>query len=247
MRKVSRTRGGVVHRSGLRLRGRDEVGHVLVSLRRRDHEHRRHVAERDDGREVAQGIERQVAVCGWHDGVRGRVDQDGVAVGVRSCRGGHADGVAGAGAIFHHDRLAELLRKLIQNRAPDHVGGAARGERHDCADRFRRPVLRDRGARAQRGENEGRNDAAGRACSALADANGGCADAGGPVARHDSSRELFLNRCSIQVIGFKHLCKFFCFRREPALSGRSMPCGALPQRRNVGWKGLLDARESDCG
>src|SRR4030088_2024093 len=63
--------GGVVHQSGPRLRGRDEVGQVLVPLRRRDRENRRHVAERDDGREVAQGIEWQGAGRGPADRRRG--------------------------------------------------------------------------------------------------------------------------------------------------------------------------------
>jgi hypothetical protein len=88
-----------------------------------DHDQRR-VAERDDRREIAERIERQGRIGDRHEAVRGRIGKDGVAVrlGTRDRR--HGDGIARAGAIFDHDRLAEPGRDLLHH-----------GTRHDieCA------------------------------------------------------------------------------------------------------------------
>jgi hypothetical protein len=46
------------------------------------------------------------------------------------------DVAVGAGAVLHHHRLAERLRQRRRHGARDLVGGAARREAHDHADRL---------------------------------------------------------------------------------------------------------------
>src|SRR5437868_2619700 len=56
----------------------------------------------------------------------------------------------GAGAVLHHDRLAEPYAQGLAQRAGDEIGGAAGRERHEKPDRPRRIGLARRGAREHR-------------------------------------------------------------------------------------------------
>ena len=95
-----------------------------------------------------------VVVAHVHD-VRGarRVvvgDQHGVAVGRTLEHGVHADGAAGAGAVLHHDLLADGLRHAFADGARDEIDGAAGRQRHDEADRtVRKCALRAQDGRCQ--------------------------------------------------------------------------------------------------
>jgi hypothetical protein len=60
-----------------------------------------------------------------------------------------ADVAAGAGAVLDDHRLANLLAQLVGEQPRHDVGGAARGERRNEADRLGRVGLGVRGA-AQR-------------------------------------------------------------------------------------------------
>ena len=86
------------------------------------------------------------------------VGQNGVAVGFRLGDRSHSDRIAGTRAVLHHDRLAELRRNLLQHQTRHDVGRAAGGQRHDHADRLRRPALRPgmlrQERRCQRGGGE---------------------------------------------------------------------------------------------
>jgi len=56
-----------------------------------------------------------------------------MAIGLGLCDCAHADGVSGAGAVFHDNRLTEPRRDLIHDEARHDIGGAAGGQRHDHA------------------------------------------------------------------------------------------------------------------
>jgi hypothetical protein len=70
--------------------------------------------------------------------------QHGVAVGIGARHQPGADRAAGAAAVLHDDRLAELMRQRLEHDARHDVDRAARRERDDGADLFRRPGLRAR-------------------------------------------------------------------------------------------------------
>ena len=70
------------------------------------------------------------------------VHQQRVAVGRRLRHHVGADRAARAAAILHQHRLPHRLLHALRDDARGDVGGAARRERHDDADRFRRKSLR---------------------------------------------------------------------------------------------------------
>ena len=80
------------------------------------------------------------------DGVVGRDEADGVAIGRRRQNVLHADIAAGADVVLDHDRLAELLRQILAEEARDGIVGSAGGERNDEAHRPRRIIERIAGA-----------------------------------------------------------------------------------------------------
>ncbi len=77
--------------------------------------------------------------------------EDGVAVGLGLGHGRRAEIAAGAAAIVHHHRLAELLAHALGDEAADQIGGAAGGEGDDEGDGARGIVLRA-GGRGGEGE-----------------------------------------------------------------------------------------------
>ena len=82
----------------------------------------------------------------------GIADQDGVPVGLLAHHFRRADGAAAAGAVFHHRGLAPCRLQMRRQQPSHHVGGAARGGRHDQADGFGRPPV---GAEARARQNRG--------------------------------------------------------------------------------------------
>ena len=121
--------------AGLGLGGGDQVGHGLPSLGRGGDQHGRLQAERNDGGEIMQRVIGQGLVDRLRGAERGGVNQDGVAVGRRLGHGGDPGGAARARPVLDDDRLAQLLRQLVEHDAPDHVVGIAGAERNDREDR----------------------------------------------------------------------------------------------------------------
>ena len=74
----------------------------------------------------------------------GRAQHQRVAVGRRLGRRFHRDRAGRAGLVVDDHVLAERGAELLGQRPRHQIGAAARGERHDHADRFGRPfgVLR---------------------------------------------------------------------------------------------------------
>jgi hypothetical protein len=72
---------------------------------------------RFDRREVGERVERQVAVERGADRLAVGVLQQRVAVGRRLGDGVGRDVAAGAGAVLHHDRLAERLAELAGDQS----------------------------------------------------------------------------------------------------------------------------------
>ena len=65
-------------------------------------------------------------------------DAERVAVRRRARDAADADCAAGAGHVLYDDRLTERCAHALGHQPCDHVGRAARGERHDHGDRPRR-------------------------------------------------------------------------------------------------------------
>ena len=113
--------------AALRLGPGDEAleildGHVL----RRDHGDVGHFPGEGDEQEVALRVVAHVAIGELVDGSVGdRRGAERVAVGRRFRDRVHADVAGSAGAVLHHEGLAEALRKLLGHQAGEHVGRAA--------------------------------------------------------------------------------------------------------------------------
>ncbi len=156
MRRIAGARRRVVDLAGIGLRVGDEVAELLVAFGGIEDHHDRHVAERDDRGEIGH-LETEVRAGRRRHGMGRGIDQDGVAVRLRLGDRAHADGVAGAWAVFHNDRLPELGGELIGDDARHDVARAAGGQRHDDADRLGRP-RRCRSLRRCGSSQEGRED-----------------------------------------------------------------------------------------
>jgi hypothetical protein len=76
----------------------------------------------------------------------------GVAVGRRAHRAADADGARSSGDVLDDDRLAEAPPHAFGEKPRQHIGCAARRERHDQRHRPRRIALRccDRHSRKRR-------------------------------------------------------------------------------------------------
>src|SRR5260221_5196479 len=87
---------------------------------------------------------------------RSRADQ---RVSVGSSRGPQrgAEISTSAGFVYHHDRLPEQRRHLVEENPADHVAGAAAGKRHDYRNGPIWETLRACGVGDQRGRNPQRN------------------------------------------------------------------------------------------
>jgi hypothetical protein len=80
---------------------------------------------------------------------------DGVAVGRGLCHHIGAEHARLAAAIVDHDRLPCDLRHTLPDHARDDVVRAARRERYDQADRFRREIFGRRDCRQQHQHQQG--------------------------------------------------------------------------------------------
>ena len=128
----------VVERAGFRLRGGDQLLDRFV-FRRRHHQQERRVDERDHAGEVALGVVRQRLMSGGKYRERRRMGEQRVAVrvGVGDRRRGEQAGAAAA--VVDDERLAHLLRDLLEHRAADEVDRASRRDRHRDPHRFGGP------------------------------------------------------------------------------------------------------------
>ena len=114
------------------------------------------VRNQADRREIPDRIERELRIDADIDGLRShRAEKQRVAVGRRARGEFRRDVAAGAGAIVDHHLLAPALAQPLAHHARENIGGAARPERDDDADRFRRIVLRDRRRRGDGDESSG--------------------------------------------------------------------------------------------
>ncbi|MNN12870.1 hypothetical protein D3C81_1258790 [compost metagenome] len=106
----------------------------LEARLRRGQEDQRHREHPGDRREVLARIVVDLLVERLVDGHRAAAHDQCVAIG-RGLRGDfHADIAAGAGAVFHHDGLAELLAEPLGQGAREDVGGLSGREGHDQLD-----------------------------------------------------------------------------------------------------------------
>ena len=103
----------------------------LESARGRDNQHARHNAQRGNGRKIGRRIVVQVRIKRRRDRVRGRVDQHGVAVGIRFGDEAGSRRSPSAGTVLDDDALPELRRELLKHQTRNNVGDGACSERHD--------------------------------------------------------------------------------------------------------------------
>ena len=118
--------------------GPAEGNHVLEIVerdRRVREQHERRLGDHRDRREIGGHVER----CGFVEPLRqdsaGLHEQQRVPVGCGLRDEAGADDGARTGSIFDHDRLLQLLLKLLGNDARRGVDRAARRDRHDQRDR----------------------------------------------------------------------------------------------------------------
>jgi hypothetical protein len=106
-------------------------------------------SEQTDGLQVLDEIVRQ-RIDRTVDDVRADVAHaDGVAVGRRARRAGHADRTRGSRDVLDHDGLAaERLTHALADGSRERVARPARRERHDDGDRLGRKRLRRCGSDA---------------------------------------------------------------------------------------------------
>ena len=141
---------------GLGLGERDQ----LLDVRHRhlvgDREHVRDRRHQDDRVELLHRIgQRAVQQRIEHEGLVGG-ERQRVAVGRALGAGDRADQRVAAGAVLDDDALAPFLGELLAEQPHQHVGRAARGERHDDVDRHGRIVEREGRSRQDRAERSGR-------------------------------------------------------------------------------------------
>ena len=141
MRCSPDTGRGEIERARLRLGCSDEFADCLEALGRRNDQDERRDAERDDCRKISRRMVAQVRMKRRRYRVRGRVDEEGVAIGVRLGDDAGTDRLPCAGTVLHDDALPELRRELLEHDAGDDVDHAARCDRYDRPQRFRRPGL----------------------------------------------------------------------------------------------------------
>ena len=138
----------------LRTRQRQQLGHAVGRVRRRHHQQHRRGGDQADRLEGALDVEWQVAIQKAVDHLgAGIADHQRMAVGSRLGDVLHRDGAVGAGAVFHHHRLAPQGFQAYRHQARQNVGDAAGGVRHDDADRRTRIILGRRRRRHQHGRN----------------------------------------------------------------------------------------------
>ena len=134
------------------LRGVGELPERLDAFRRRDHDDVGHDAEVRDRGKIARALYGAFGYDRRRHRMRGGMDQDRVAVGLRLRDHRRADRAAGAAAVVDDDRLAERGGERIGDDAPEDVDRRAGAERDDRADGSGRPLLRGCDPRQRRCE-----------------------------------------------------------------------------------------------
>jgi hypothetical protein len=128
-RAVARVRVGELARA--LLRQRDELGHVLRRQRRVHHQHLPEVLRRQRHvHEVLHGVVVHVLVEGRDVGVRGRGEEQGVAVGGLLGHERGADEATRTCPVLHDDGLAEHGVQPRADGAQDEVRRPARRRGH---------------------------------------------------------------------------------------------------------------------
>ena len=128
---------------GLGLGELDQLLDRIDRNRRMDDQQVRAVGDEADGREILHRIECELGVNADVDGLRShRAEENRVAVGRRAGCQLRRDVAAGAGTVVDQHLLAPALAQPVADDARQYVGSAARPERDDEADRFRRVFLR---------------------------------------------------------------------------------------------------------
>ena len=135
--------------AGLRLRGGKHVLHRVGRKRRSHAEQGRARTELGDEIERLDRIVRQLAHGGIHH-VGIRQDDEGIAVGRRPHGRLGADDAFRARAVVHDEGLAEGLREVRRDHAPEYVVRAPGRKRNDDPHGFRRIARLRRGGGALR-------------------------------------------------------------------------------------------------
>ena len=120
------------------------LARILDELRKGVHRERRIDREEElvgrharDRHQVPEWIEAHLGIDVRVDGDQAvGTEQQGVAIGRRLRHLVAGDVAVGAGAVFHHHRLAQALGELLRQQAGGDVGGAARRDRHHDLDRI---------------------------------------------------------------------------------------------------------------
>ena len=86
--------------------------------------------------------------------VRGRVDEQRIAIGLRLGDSAGAHRLTRPWSVLHHDSLPELSGELPEHGAGNDVDDASRRDGHDCLHRLRRPGFR-KGLRGCNPQSEG--------------------------------------------------------------------------------------------
>ena len=120
---------------GLAWMSADQFLDRLRRQRRMEREQRRRLDRQRDRFEILDRIERNLIVQGGIDGERRGGKQNGVAIGRRLRRAGHADIAAAAADVLDIELLAKLIGQLQRDQASDDVGRTARRVRNDHAHR----------------------------------------------------------------------------------------------------------------
>ncbi len=151
---------GVAVLARVGLQQRDEFLEILGRHLGVHGQHVRHVHQVGDRREVLDRIVRILGVgggVGRHRAHSGDAERVAVRRGLGQRVG--ADRAAATATVLHHHGLAQLAAQRVGHGAADDVGGAARRERYDQADRLVGIRLRVGDARlcqAQHGQGDGR-------------------------------------------------------------------------------------------
>ena len=110
----------------------------------------RHLDQFDHGHEVFQRIVRQLVVERRVDRMSADIaDQKRVAVRLGLLHGTGCDLTTAARAIFHNNRIADVIGDLGGNQASDLIGDAPGGERQDQGNGSARKILRVGNGRAK--------------------------------------------------------------------------------------------------
>jgi hypothetical protein len=116
----------------------DELGERLGREGGRHLHHERLGVDGGNGRDIAQEVVIELLIKRGVNGIRRGDDEERVAIGGGVGDIGGRQIAARAGAIFHHDRLTELLRQRLREDAGDDVGPAAGRKADDDVDGPRR-------------------------------------------------------------------------------------------------------------